>query len=93
MNQRPLLINNKYILKHTTNDIRCIVKDVKYILNINNLEKITSEKVIKMNEIACVELRTIKPIYFDPYAVNKITGSLILVDESTNETLGAGMIV
>jgi len=93
MNHKPLLMNNKYILKHTTNDVRCIVKDVKYILNINNLEKITSEKVVKMNEIACVELRTIKPVYFDPYAVNKITGSLILVDESTNETLGAGMIV
>ena len=93
MNPRPLQLNNKYILKHTTNDIRCIVKDVKFILNINNLEKIKKDKIVKLNDIACVELRTVKPIYFDPYAVNRITGSLILVDESTNETLGAGMIV
>lgn len=93
MNLRPLQLNNKYILKHTTNDIRCIVKDVRYILNINNLKKIKNDKIVKLNDIACVELRTIKPIYFDPYAVNRITGSLILVDEATNETLGAGMIV
>jgi len=93
MNPRPLQVKNKYILRHTTNDVRCIVQDVEFILNINNLEKITTEKNVKMNDIACVALRTTKPLYFDPYAVNKITGSLILVDESTNETMGAGMIV
>jgi sulfate adenylyltransferase subunit 1 len=93
MNPKPLQLNNKYILKHTTNDIRCFVKDVKFILDINNMEKIKKDKIVKMNEIAYVELRTIKPIFFDPYSVNRITGSLILIDESTNETLGAGMIV
>jgi sulfate adenylyltransferase subunit 1 len=93
MNMKPLQMNSKYILRHTTNDIRCIVKDVKYILNINNLEKETNDKIVKLNDIACIELRTTKPVYYDPYAVNKITGSLILVDESTNETLGAGMIM
>jgi sulfate adenylyltransferase subunit 1 len=93
MNLRPLLLKNKYLLKHTTSDIRCIVKDVRYILNINNLEKISTDKTVKLNDIACVVLRTVKPVYYDPYSVNRITGSLILVDESTNETLGAGMIV
>ncbi len=93
MNQRPLQVNGKYAVKHTTRDVRCMVREVKYILNINTLEKQEEEKVVKLNDIACVMLLTTKPLFYDPYSVNRITGSLILIDESTNETMGAGMIL
>ncbi|MCX6246543.1 MAG: GTP-binding protein [Bacteroidetes bacterium] len=93
MNQRPLQVNGKYAVKHTTRDVRCVVREVKYILNINTLEKQEAEKSVKLNDIACVVLQTTKPLFFDPYSVNRITGSLILIDESTNETMGAGMIL
>lgn len=93
MNQRPLQVNGKYAIKHTTRDVHCIVREVKYILNINTLEKQEKEKNVKLNDIACVVLQTTKPLFYDPYSVNRITGSLILIDEGTNETMGAGMIL
>ena len=94
MNLRPLQVNGKYAIKHTTRDVRCIVKEVRYVLNINTLEKQEEKKtVVKLNDIACVVLQTTKPLFYDPYSVNRITGSLILIDESTNETMGAGMIL
>jgi sulfate adenylyltransferase subunit 1 len=93
MNQRPLQINGKYALKHTTRDVRCVVKEIKYILNINTLEKQQDNVAVKLNDIACVVLQTTKPLFYDTYSRNRITGSLILIDESTNETMGAGMIL
>jgi sulfate adenylyltransferase subunit 1 len=93
MNQRPLQVDGKYAVKHTTRDVRCVVREVKYILNINTLEKQEEEKTVKLNDIACVVLQTTKPLFCDPYSVNRITGSLILIDEATNETMGAGMIL
>jgi sulfate adenylyltransferase subunit 1 len=93
MNIRPLMVNGKYAIKHTTRDVRCIVREVKYILNINTLEKQEKEKEVKLNDIACVVIQTTKPLFYDPYSVNRITGSLIMIDESTNETMGAGMIL
>jgi len=93
MNLRPLQVNGKYAIKHTTRDVRCVVRDVKYILNINTLEQQEQEKAVKLNDIACVVLQTTKPLFYDPYSVNRITGSLILIDEASNETMGAGMIL
>ena len=93
MNIRPLLVNGKYAIKHTTRDVRCIFKEVKYILDINTLEKQEKEKEVKLNDIACVVIQTTKPLFYDSYSVNRITGSLIVIDESTNETMGAGMIL
>jgi sulfate adenylyltransferase subunit 1 len=93
MNQNPLKEGNRYFLKHTTNDLKCIISKVNYVLNINTLEKQENEKSVRLNDIACVEIRTTKPLFFDPYQVNRITGSLILIDEGTNETVGAGMIL
>jgi sulfate adenylyltransferase subunit 1 len=93
MNPRPMQLRGKYALKHTTRDARCLVHDIDYVLNINTLGQITEDKTVKMNEIARVQLRTTKPLFFDPYSVNRITGSIILIDEATNETVAAGMIV
>ena len=92
LNQAPLNANGRYLVRHTTRDVKCRIKNIQYVLNINTLEKQTEIKTVAMNDIACVELLTTKPLFFDPYRKNRITGSLILIDESTNETVGAGMI-
>ncbi|MFZ2900502.1 MAG: sulfate adenylyltransferase subunit CysN [Saprospiraceae bacterium] len=92
-NERPLQLNGKYALRHTTQEMRCVVKDIRYKLDINTLHRNLVDKEIKMNDIARIALRTTKPIFADSYRKNRITGSLILVDEGTNETVGAGMII
>ncbi len=93
MNEKPLNLNAKYALKHTTRDARCVVKEVKYKVNVNTLEQIENDKEVRMNDIARVSLRTTKPLFFDSYRRNRKTGALILIDEGTNETVGVGMIV
>jgi sulfate adenylyltransferase subunit 1 len=93
MNQKPMQLHGKYALKHTTRDVRCIIQEIEYVLNISTLEKVTENRTIGMNDIARIRLRTTKPLFFDPYTTNRITGSLILIDEATNETVAAGMIL
>ena len=93
MSEKKLALNGKYLLKHTTRETRCIVKEIKYRLNISNLEKETDNIEVNMNDIACVVLRTSSPLVFDSYKRNRLTGSLILIDEGTYNTVGAGMIV
>jgi len=92
LNQSPLKPRGRYLLRHTTRDVKCFIQNIQYVMNINTLEKQTANQVVNMNDIACVDLRTTQPLFFDPYSVNRITGSLILIDEATNETVGAGMI-
>ncbi len=93
LNDKPLLPNGKYAVKHTTNDVRCIVKEIKYKLDINTLHRHEDDKEIGMNDIARIKIRTTKPLLYDRYERNRETGSLILIDEATNETVGAGMIL
>ena len=93
MNDKPLQLNGKYALKHTTRDARCIVKEIKYKVNINTLHRITENPTIGMNDIGRISLRSTVPLFFDSYRRNRITGSVIMIDEMTNETVGAGMIV
>lgn len=93
MSEKPLNTGTKYYLKHTTQDVRCLVKEIKYKVDVNTLNRISDGKELKMNEIARVSLRTTKPLFFDPYRRNRNTGSLILIDEGTNNTVGVGMIV
>ena len=93
MGNKPLMPNGKYALKHTSSDVRCVVKNIQYKMDINTLHRIEDDKNIQMNDIARVTLRTTKPLFADRYTRNRNTGSLILVDEGTNETVGAGMIV
>ena len=92
-NERPLQPRGKYAILHTTQEARCIVKEIRYKLDINTLHRNIEDKNIGMNDIARVVLRTTKPLFFDSYNKNRITGSLIFVDEATNETVGAGMII
>jgi sulfate adenylyltransferase subunit 1 len=93
MNQKPLQLNGKYTLKHTTKETRCIIREIDYVLNISTLENVVENKNVRMNDIARIRLKTTKPLFFDSYTTNRITGSLILIDEATNETVAAGMIV
>jgi sulfate adenylyltransferase subunit 1 len=89
---KPLQEKGKYILKHTTQDAKCMIKEIRYKLDINSLHRETEDKEIKSNDIARVVIRTTKPIFFDSYRKNRSTGSIILVDEGSNNTVAAGMI-
>jgi sulfate adenylyltransferase subunit 1 len=93
MSQRPIQLNGKYAVKHTSRDARCIVKEIKYKVDINTLHRLEDDKEIKMNDIARITIRTTVPLFTDRYQRNRNTGSLILIDEATNETLGAGMLL
>ncbi len=90
---KKLQVNGKYALKHASKDVRCVVKDIQYKINIHTLEKNEEDKSIGLNDIARITLRTTAPIAIDKYSQNRNTGSLILIDEATNVTVGAGMIV
>ncbi|MCU4155420.1 GTP-binding protein [Carboxylicivirga sp. A043] len=92
-NERKLMPRGKYVVKHTSADARCMVTEIKYKMNINTLEKNEEDKEVGMNDIARIKIRSTKPLFFDSYSRNRITGSLILVDEATNETVAAGMII
>lgn len=92
-NEKPLILKGKYTIMHTTKSIRCMVKEVRYKLDINTLHRDEREHQINMNDICRVVIRTTQPLFFDSYRQNRITGSLILVDEATNETVAAGMII
>lgn len=93
MSERPLQVGGKYSVRHTTKDARCIIKDVKYKMNINTLQKMEGDNTIGLNDIGRISIRTTSPLFFDSYRKNRSTGSLIIIDEATNSTVGAGMIV
>jgi len=93
LNEKPMIPNGKYWVKHAASDARCIIKDVPFKININTLERNYEDKSVGLNEIARLKIRTTKPLLYDPYRRNRITGSIILIDEATNNTVGAGMIV
>jgi sulfate adenylyltransferase subunit 1 len=92
-NERPMIIGGKYLIKINSNEAECIIKSVNFRVNINNLQNDSENKLIAMNDIANITIKTSKPIFFDSYKKNNITGSMIFIDEGTNETVGAGMIV
>tara|TARA_B100000780_G_scaffold245865_1_gene190107 strand:- start:414 stop:1676 length:1263 start_codon:yes stop_codon:yes gene_type:complete len=93
MGEKPLLTREKYTIKHTTNEVRCIVKEILYKVDINTLHRDTKDKSIHCNDIARITIRATKPLFVDKYNINRTTGSLIIIDESTNNTVGAGMII
>ena len=93
MNEKKMVPRGKYILRHTSRECKCIVKETKYKLNINTLQRLEDDLELGLNDIGRVTIRTTVPLFFDSYRKNRNTGSIILVDESTNETVAAGMIV
>ena len=93
MNDKPLHSRTKVIVKHTTNECMAMVKELKYKVDINTLHRIEDIEKLEMNDIGRITLRTSKPLFYDAYKKNRQTGSLIIIDEQTNETIGAGMII
>ncbi|MBX2845971.1 MAG: sulfate adenylyltransferase subunit CysN [Saprospiraceae bacterium] len=93
MNEKPLQPRGKYTIKHTSKNARCMVKEVQYKMDINNLTRMEDDKEVNLNDIAKITIRTTEPLFFDDYRQNRITGSFVLIDEATNNTVGAGMIV
>jgi sulfate adenylyltransferase subunit 1 len=91
--KKPIQIQGKYALRHTTREVRCIVKEIVYKMDINTLHKMEDDKVIGLNDIGRIRLRTTAPLLFDRYSKNRDTGSFVLIDEATNITVGAGMII
>ncbi len=90
---RSLQPRGKYTIRHTTQEARCIVKEIKYKLDINSLHRNLEDRTLNMNDMGRVVLRITKPLFTDSYRQNRITGSIILVDEGSNNTVAAGMII
>jgi bifunctional enzyme CysN/CysC len=93
MVERPLAPGGKYWLKHTTRSVRALVKELRYRIDVNTLHRDEGAASIGLNEIGRVTLRTTAPVMVDPYRRNRTTGSFILIDEATNTTAGAGMVL
>jgi sulfate adenylyltransferase subunit 1 len=93
MNQKAVNTSTKLYVRHTSREVRGVLKEIQYKLDINSLTRLENVDQLVMNDIARVKIRTAQPLFFDSYRKNRITGSLILVDEGTNETVAAGMIV
>ena len=93
LNSTPLQVGGKYAVKHTTQDLRCIIKEVNYKVDINTLHRMNDDCSIGLNDIGRISIQTTQPLHCDPYNRNRATGSLIIIDEYTNETVAAGMIL
>lgn len=90
--ERPLTTGRRFIIRNNTNETSCIVTSVNYKVNISILEKEFENLPVNMNDIANISIRTAKPLFYDRFTDNNITGSLVFIEEGTNETVGAGMI-
>ena len=93
LSEKPLVPGNKYAIKHTTADARCVVKNITFKLDISTLDHYASSTQVGVNEMATISIKTTRPLVFDTYDKNQVTGSLVLIDEATNVTVGAGMII
>ncbi|MDH2428342.1 GTP-binding protein [Sphaerisporangium sp. TRM90804] len=89
---RPLTPGGRYTVKHTTRSVRAVVSELSYRLDVNSLGRDTAATSLSLNEIGLVRLRTMTPLLCDEYPRNRVTGSLIIIDETTNATVAAGMI-
>jgi bifunctional enzyme CysN/CysC len=93
MHEQHLKVRGKYVIKHTTREARALVQDLHYRLDVNTLHRDETAETLGLNEIGRVTLRTTLPLFVDEYRRNRSTGSFILVDEATNATVAAGMIL
>lgn len=88
----PMNNIEKYTIRHTTKEARCIVKEIVYKLDMKTLQRLENQTSLVMNDIARIKIRTTAPLLYDSYRKNRYTGSFILIDEATNSTVAAGMI-
>jgi sulfate adenylyltransferase large subunit len=92
MSERPLEPRARLAVKHTTRASRAIVEELVSVVDMHTLADVPSPERLALNDLAVVRLRLAEPLVVDPYERNRATGSFILIDESTNETVGAGMV-
>jgi sulfate adenylyltransferase subunit 1 len=92
-NNAPARPRAKYTIVHTSNEQKAMIKDVIYKIDINTYARQEEDKQLQMNDIARITLRTTRPLMVDEYRDNRITGSFVLIDDATHETVAAGMIV
>jgi sulfate adenylyltransferase large subunit len=92
MSEQPMQPQGRYAIKHTTRTARAIVDALEHRVDVNTLEHVAANQ-LALNEIGRVRLRCSSPLVVDPYARNRATGSFILIDEATNDTVGAGMVI
>jgi sulfate adenylyltransferase subunit 1 len=91
--QKPMEPRGKYLLRHTTKETKAIVQELRYQVDIETLHKKEGVPTLAMNDIGRVSLRTATPLFHDSYRRNRLTGSFVLVDPGTHETVAAGMMV
>ena len=89
---KPMQARGKYVLRHTSHEVKAIITEVNYKVNINTLHKVEDDVEFRLNDIGRISLRTSAPLIYDRYKRNRTTGSFILIDAMTNETVAAGMI-
>jgi len=92
MHPRPLQSGKKYFLKHTTQTVQAVVTKIEHRINVSTLAQEPGAPELAMNDIGEIRLRTSKPLIFDGYAQNRLTGSFILIEQGTNATVAAGML-
>ena len=93
MHPRPLQRGKKYYLKHTTNTVQAVVTEIEHRLNIETLEPDSAPAELAMNDLGEIRIRTAKPIFYDGFPANRMTGAFILIEQGTNATVGAGMLL
>jgi bifunctional enzyme CysN/CysC len=89
----PLRPGSKLVIKHTTRTARAVVRELRYRLDVNNLHRDESATELGLNDIGRIRLRATQPLFLDEYRRNRSTGGFVLIDEATNATVGAGMVI
>ena len=92
MSDEPMRAGGRYVIHHTTRSAKAIIDKLEYRVDVNSLDRDPEATELALNEIGRVHLRSSTPLVVDPYSRNRTTGSFILIDETTNDTVGAGMI-
>ena len=93
MGENPMQLNGKYSIQHTSRSGRAIIKDIVYVVDLNELKRLEGKNSMEKNGIARIKIKTTTPFFFDSYRTNRNTGSFILIDETNFNTVGAGMII
>jgi len=92
MDTKPLKPGNKYLLQHNSRRIRSVIKEIEYRLDVNSLQKVEGIETVALNEIVQAKIKTASPLAYDLYQELRVNGGLILIDETSNVTVGACMI-
>jgi bifunctional enzyme CysN/CysC len=92
MSTEPMRLGARYVLKHTTRTVKAVIKELEYRVDVNSLDHVETQE-LELNEIGRIHLRLGSPVMVDRYRRNRTIGSFILIDEATNDTVAAGMVI